>query len=73
MEHGDIHPLAANSFNGKAIGGFDVFEIDRAKGRLHRAYDLGQLFRVGLIKLDVEAVDVGELLEQNRLAFHHRL
>jgi hypothetical protein len=28
---------------------------------------------VGFVHLDVEAVDVGEFLEQNRLALHHRL
>ena len=29
--------------------------------------------RIALVDLDVEAVDAGELLEQHRLAFHHRL
>ena len=31
------------------------------------------LSRVALVDLDVEHVDAGELLEQHRLAFHHRL
>ena len=35
--------------------------------------DLGELHRIALVHLDVEAVDVGELLEEHRLALHHRL
>ena len=38
-----------------------------------RAIVFDHLFRVGLGELDVEHVDAGELLEQARLAFHHRL
>jgi hypothetical protein len=73
VEDGDVHPLPANSFNDETIGRLDVFEVDRAEGRLQRADDLGQLFGVGLVHLEVETVDIGEFLEEHRLALHHRL
>src|SRR5690606_23127963 len=51
----------------------DVFEVDAAEGRLQAGDDLDQLVGVGLVDLDVEDVQAGELLEQHRLAFHDRL
>ncbi|MPL75487.1 hypothetical protein SDC9_21311 [bioreactor metagenome] len=73
VEHRDVHPLAADLLDDETVGGLDVLEVDRAEGGFHRADDFGQLFRVGLIQLDVEGVDIGEFLEQDRLALHHRL
>ena len=40
----DVHPLAAQSFDDETIRGLDVFQVDRAEGRLQRADDIGQLF-----------------------------
>ena len=73
MEHRDLHPLTAQLFNDETIWRFDVLKVDRAKGRLQRADDLGQLIGVRFVQLDVKAIDVGEFLEQNGLAFHHGL
>ena len=57
----------------EALGRLDVLEVDAAEGGLERGDDLDELVRVGLVDLDVEHVDVGELLEQAALALHHRL
>ncbi len=57
----------------EALGRLDVLEIDAAERRLERGDDVDQLVRIALVDLDVEAVDARELLEQHRLAFHHRL
>ena len=73
MKHWDLHPLTAQLFNDETIWRLDVLKVDRAKGRLQRTDDIGQLIGVGFVQLDVKAIDVGKLLEQNRLAFHHRL
>jgi hypothetical protein len=73
VEYGDVHARTANPFNDETIGCLDVFEVDRAKGRLQRADDLGELFGVGFVHLDVETVDMGEFLEEHGLALHHRL
>ena len=72
VEDGDVHRLAAQFFHDEAVGRLDVFQVDRAEGRLERADDGGEPLGVGFVHLDVEAVDVGELLEQDRLALHHR-
>ena len=69
----DIHTLAAEFFDDEAVRCLDVFKVHRAKGRFQRANDIGQLFGIGFVNLDVETVDIGEFLEQNRLAFHDRL
>ena len=69
----NLHPLAADLFNDETIGRFDVFKVDRAKGRFKRADDIGKLIGVGFVHLDVKAINIGEFLEQNRLASHHRL
>ena len=73
VENRYVHPLAADAFHGKAVGGLDVFEVDRAKGRFQRADQIGELFRIGLVKFDIETVDIGELFEQDGFALHHRL
>ena len=72
VEHRDVHAFAADPFDDETVGGLDVFEIDRAKGRFHRADEIGQLFGVGFVQFDIETVDVGEFLEEHGLALHHR-
>jgi hypothetical protein len=73
VEDGDVHALAAQLFDDEAVGGLDVFQVDGAEGGFQRADDLGQLHGVGFVQLDVETVDIGEFLEEDGLAFHHRL
>ena len=73
VEYWNIHSLTADFLDDEAIRRFDVFKVDRAEGRLERTDDIGQLLRVWLIQLDVEAVDIGEFLEEDGLALHHRL
>jgi len=51
----------------------DVLEIDAAERRLERDDDVDELVDVQFRDFNVEHVDAGEFLEQNRLAFHHRL
>jgi hypothetical protein len=45
----------------------------RAEGGLQRGDHFDQLLRVFFVDFDVEHIDAGELLEQDGLAFHHRL
>jgi hypothetical protein len=73
VEHRDLHPLAALALDLEAFGRLDVLEIDAAEGGLQRHDDVDELVRVALVELDVEAVEAREFLEQDRLAFHHRL
>ena len=73
MEDRDLHPLAQLGLDHEAFRRLDVLEIDGAEGRLERGDDVDQLVGIVLVDLDVEDVDAGEFLEQDRLAFHHRL
>ena len=73
VEDRDLHALAQLPLDVEALGRLDVLEVDAAEGRLERGDDVDQLVGVALVDLDVEHVDAGELLEQHRLAFHHRL
>ena len=54
---------------------FAYMTVDRSrlKARAEAGDAFHELVRVGVFHLDVEGVDVGEALEQHRLAFHHRL
>ena len=73
VEDRDVHPLAQLALDDETFRRLDVFQVDAAEGRLHRRDDLDQLVRVAFLQFDVEDVNAGELLEQDALAFHHRL
>ena len=73
VEDRDTHPLLADALDLKAFRRLDVLEVHRPEGRLQCTDDIGQLLRIGLVDLDIEPVDLGELLEERDLAFHHRL
>ena len=73
MEHRDLHALLELRLDLEALRRLDVFEIDAAEGRLQRRNRLDDALDGVGGDLDIEHVDAGEFLEQNRLAFHHRL
>ena len=70
---GICHPLAQPRLDLEAFRRLDVLEIDAAEGRLQRRDDVADVVDLVGVDLDVEDVDVGEFLEQDRLALHHRL
>ncbi|MPM81374.1 hypothetical protein SDC9_128427 [bioreactor metagenome] len=79
VEHRNIHPLLERLLDFKAGGRADVFEVDAAESRLEAFDRLDHLLRVGtalVVEHPVDAqrnrIDVGEPLEEHRLAFHHR-
>ena len=73
MEHRDFHPLLQARLDLETFGRLDVFKIDAAESRLQRRHDVDDAVDLMGVDFDVEHVDAGELLEQNRLALHHRL
>ena len=73
VEHRDAHARAQRALDDEALRCLDVLEVDRAEGRLQRGHHLDELRGVAFVDLDVDGIDAGELLEQHRLAFHHRL
>ncbi len=73
VEYRDVGHVLQGRLDDEAFRRLDVFEVDAAEGRGdvldHRDEFLGVLRR----DFDVEAVDVGETLEQDRLALHYGL
>ena len=71
VEHRDVEQPAQPALHLEAAGGADVLQVDAAEaGRdeLHRPDDL---IGVLAVQADRPGVDVGEALEQGRLALHH--
>ncbi len=73
MEDRNVHALAQLLLDLEALGRLDVLEVDAAEGGLQRRHGVDEALDVVSRHLDVEDVDVGEFLEEHRLALHHRL
>ena len=73
VEVRNIHQLAQAFFNDEALGRLDVFQIDAAERGAEVFDGVDEFFRVLGVDFEIDGIDVGEALEQHRLAFHHRL
>ena len=73
VEDRDVHQLAQALLDDEALGRLDVLEIDAAERRAEISHRVDEFVRVLRADLEVDRIDVGEALEQHRLAFHHRL
>jgi hypothetical protein len=73
VEDRDLHRGPERFLDVEALGGLDVLEVDAAHGGLEELAELDDVLGILGTDLDVEDVDVGELLEEVPLAFHHRL
>ena len=73
VEDGNAHARLEALLDLEAFRRLDVLEIDAAEGRLQRCHRRDHLLDRRRVDLDIEHVDAGELLEEDRLALHHRL
>ena len=73
VEDRDVHQLAQALLDDEAFRRLDVFEIDAAEAGAEVAHAIDELVDVPGVDLQIDGIDVGEALEQHRLAFHHRL
>ena len=73
MEDRNIHPFLQAALDLEALRRLDVFQIDAAECRLQQGDGFDEGVRIGRVHFDIEHVDVGEFLEEDGLAFHHRL
>ncbi|MEY9369365.1 hypothetical protein ABIE83_003983 [Bradyrhizobium diazoefficiens] len=73
MEDRDLHALLQPRLDLEALRPADVLEIDAAESRLERRHGLDHPVDGVGGDLDIEHVDAGKLLEQDRLALHHGL
>ena len=73
MEHRDAHFLLQRLLDDETFRSLDVLKIDAAERGFHRPYGSDELFGAARLEAQVEHVDIGEILEQDALAFHDRL
>ncbi len=73
MKDRNVHALAQGFLDLEAFGRLDVLEVYATKGRFQRRDDLDEALGILFVDLDIDRVDARKLLEQDCLAFHHRL
>ena len=73
VEDRNVQAFAQALLDDETLRRLDVLEVDPAPALAEEAHAIDELVDVFGIHLEVDAVDVGKALEQNRLAFHHRL
>ena len=73
MEHRDVQQFAQPLLDDEALRRLDVFEIDAAPALAEQLHAIDEFVRVLGRDFEIDGIDVGEALEQDRLAFHHRL
>src|SRR5213596_1295982 len=72
VEYGDVELLAEALLDLEAAGCGDILEVDAAEGRGDELDGLDDFVDILRREADREGVHAPELLEQHRLAFHHR-
>ncbi|MCY1175521.1 hypothetical protein D9M73_157630 [compost metagenome] len=73
VEHRNVALLDQGTFDLKALGRLDVFQVDATEGDGDAFNGVNESLWAFRIDFDVEYVDTSETLEQNTLAFHHWL
>ena len=73
MEHRNVEQFAQALLDDEAFRRLDVLEIDAAPALAEELDAIDELVRVLGVHFEIDRVDVGEALEQHRLAFHHGL
>ena len=73
VKHRNPHGFAQCFLDIETIRSANVLEIDATDCRLEQLAELHDVVGIFRSDLDVEHIDVGELLEEIALAFHHRL
>ena len=71
MEDRNVHEFAQAILDDETLRGLDVFEIDAAERGAEITHRRDEGVRVLGVDFEVDRIDVGEALEQHRLAFHH--
>ena len=72
VKHRNFHPFAELLFDDETFRRLDILEIDTAKAWFQHGDRLNEFFGVPCVQLEVDTINVGKFLEQDRLALHHR-
>ena len=73
VEHRDVEQLLEPLLDDEAVRCLDVLQVDAAEAGPQVAHAVDEGLHVLGIDQEVDAVDVGEALEEGALALHHRL
>ena len=73
VEDRNVHEFAQPLLDDEAVRRLDVFQVDAAEGRAEIAHAIDEFVDILRIDLKVDRIDIGEALEEDRLAFHDRL
>ena len=73
VEDRNVEQLAQPLLDDEAFRRLDVLEIDAAPALAEQLDAIDEFVRILGRDFEVDGIDVGEALEQHRLAFHHRL
>ena len=73
VHHGDVEFGLEGVLDFETFRSLDVFQVDAAERGGDSLHNFDKLLRVLLVDFDVKDVDARVNLEQERLAFHHRL
>ena len=73
VKNRDRHGLAQGLLNVETFGRLDVFQVDSAERGFKKLAEADDVVGVFGIHLQVKNIDIGEALEQDALALHHRL
>ena len=73
MEDRNVEQLAQLLLDDEAFRRLDVLEIDAAPALAEQFYAIDELVGIFGRNFEIDGIDIGEALEQDRFAFHHRL
>ena len=73
VEDRNVEQFAQALLDDEALRRLDVFEVDAAPAGAEQLDAIDELVGVLGRDFEIDGIDVGEALEQHRLAFHHRL
>ena len=73
VEDGNVHQFAQALLDDETFRRLDVLEIDAAERGPEIAHAVDERLGVFGVDFQIDRIDVGEALEQHRLALHHRL
>lgn len=72
VKHRNVHDLLELVFNHKAVGPFDIFQIDAAEAGAEQFHSVYELLRICCRNFEIDSVDVSEFLHENTFSLHDR-
>ena len=73
VENRNVHQFAQALLDDETVRRPNVFEVDAAEGRSEVADRIDEGVDVLGVDFEIDRIDIGEALEQDGLALHHRL